>query len=411
MDGLAHGRLREVDGIDRALLYALAAEGAGLEVDGAHDAAVVVVGEDRLLARFGGLDRAHGLTGAAVHAGVGDDVGEAAQGDLEVAGAALDRLDRGAPPDVQVRVVDDLVAVEALAHPGLLVAGRQALAAVVGREDGADARGAAAEEGPPLDELHAVAHLGDLGGGLRAGHAAADDEHLVAAVAVGELVGHGGRVGDGRFDEADRLVGDGVDVVVVHPAAALADVGDLEVQAAGAQLLEAARREVGRAAGEDELAPVAGLHQLEKARLALATAPVTAAQHVGVLARGRLEAVEVDVVHRAGALAEEDERARVGAVGMAVARRGRGRGGGAGRPRPVRPGPVHPRRVRRGPVHPLPVRPGRAHDAVSVLSPGVATATSVSSPSPAGTSGGRASIASTGQLRAQLPQPMQRSSS
>ncbi len=198
----------------------------------------------------------------------------------------------------------------------------------------------------------------------RAGHAATDDEHLVAAVAVSELVGHGGRVGDGRLDEADRLVGDRRDVVVVDPAAALADVGDLEVQAAGAQLLEAARREVGRAAGEDELAPVAGLHQLEQARPALAAAPVAAAQHLGVLARGGLEAVEVDVVHRAGALAEEDER------GL--------RAGG--------------------------------HDAAFALAVGVPTAP-VWLSAPAGTSGGRASIASTGQLRAQLPQPMQRASS
>src|SRR5450756_3157120 len=69
----------------------------------------------------------------------------------------------------------------------------------------------------------------------------------------------GGRVGvgDRRVDDARSFVGDGGDVVAVHPAAALADVGDLELQAARHELLEAARGEVRGAAGADELTPVA----------------------------------------------------------------------------------------------------------------------------------------------------------
>ena len=78
-------RLREVDGLDRALLGALAAEGAGVEVDGAHDAAVVELGEDGLLAGLGRLDLAHRLAGPAVDAGVGHHVGQAADAHLEVA--------------------------------------------------------------------------------------------------------------------------------------------------------------------------------------------------------------------------------------------------------------------------------------------------------------------------------------
>ena len=106
-------------------------------------------------------------------------------------GWPLDRLDRRAPPDVQVGVVDGDVAVEALARAGLGVGGRQALAAVVGGKHGADAGGAAAQERPPLDELDAMAHLGELGGGLRAGHAAADDEHGVEPCRVRASVSAG----------------------------------------------------------------------------------------------------------------------------------------------------------------------------------------------------------------------------
>ena len=155
---------------------------------------------------------------------------------------------------LQVRVVDGDVAVEALARAGLRVGGRQALAAVVGGEHGADAGGAAAEERPPLDQLDVMAHLGELGGGLRAGHAAADDHDGVVALGVAHRVRRGVGVGDRRVDDAGGLVGDRVDVVAVDPAAALADVGDLELEAARQELLEAARGEVRGAAGEDELA-------------------------------------------------------------------------------------------------------------------------------------------------------------
>ena len=162
--------------------------------------------------------------------------------------------------DAEVRVVDGDVAVEALARAGLRVGGRQALAAVVGGEHGADAGGPAAEERPPLDQLDVVAHLGELGGGLRAGDAAADDHDGVVALGVAHRVRGGVRVGDRRVDDAGGLVGDRVDVVAVDPAAALADVGDLELEAARQELLEAARGEVGGAAGEDELpSPSPGL--------------------------------------------------------------------------------------------------------------------------------------------------------
>ncbi len=152
-----------------------------------------------------------------------------------------------------------------------------------------------------------------------------------------------------------------VDVVAVHPAAALADVGDLELQAARRELLEAARGEVHGAAGEDELACAVGFafHELEHLRLADAAAPVGAADHVGVQARVLLKPVEVDVGERAGALAEEYERAPALGVGGAHA------------------------------------------DAPSAAGPdGAASAF-----------GGRASIASAGHPRAQVPQPRHLSSS
>ena len=222
-------RLGEVDGLHRALLRAFAAERARVQVDGADHAAVVELGEDGLLARLRGIDRADRLAGAAVDAVAGDDVGQAADADLEVARVPADRLDGGAAPDVEVGVVDGHVAVEALAGAGLRVGGGQALAAVVGGEHGADAGGAAAEERPPLDELDVVTHLGEFRGGLRAGHAAADDHHGVVALGVADGVGRRVGVGDRRADDAGRLVGHGGRVVAVHPAAALADVGDVEL--------------------------------------------------------------------------------------------------------------------------------------------------------------------------------------
>ena len=176
-------------------------------------------------------------------------------------GCPVTRLDGGAPADREIGVVDGHVAVEALARARLGVAGGQALAAVVGGEHGADAGGAAAEEGPPLDELYRMTHLGELGGGLRAGHAAADDHDRVAALGVGHGVGRRVRVEHRRVDDPHGLVGHGRDVVAVDPAAALADVRDLQLEAAREELLQPARGEVRRAAGEDEL-PVAGLHQL-----------------------------------------------------------------------------------------------------------------------------------------------------
>ena len=237
----ALGRLVEVDGLDGTGLDTGAAEAARLEVDRAHDAAVVELRVDGLVHTVGAHLGAHRLARAAVDAGVGDDVGQAAHDDLEVAGPAAHRLDRGAAPDVQLGVVDGEVAVEALAHARLGVGRRQTLAAVVGREDGADAGGAAAEEGPRLDEVDVVAHLGQLAGGLRAGDAAADHEHRVAATLAGEAVGRRRGVRQGGLDDARRLVAHGGHLVErllravhgsVRPRAALADVGDLELEPA-----------------------------------------------------------------------------------------------------------------------------------------------------------------------------------
>ena len=98
-------------------------------------------------------------------------------------------------------MVDRQVAVEALARAGLGVARGQALTAVVRGEHGADARGAAAEERPPFDELDMVTHLGELGGGLRAGHAAADDHDGVVALGVG----YGGWLRHQRLEASEHL--------------------------------------------------------------------------------------------------------------------------------------------------------------------------------------------------------------
>ena len=81
----ALGALREVDRLHRALLDTSAAEGARVEVHGAHHAAVVELGEYGLAGAVARLLGADALAGAAVDAGVGDDVGQAADGDLEVA--------------------------------------------------------------------------------------------------------------------------------------------------------------------------------------------------------------------------------------------------------------------------------------------------------------------------------------
>ena len=191
---------------------------------------------------------------------------------------------------------------EALARAGLGVGAGQTLAAVVGREHGADAGGTAAQERPPLDQMDAVAHLRELAGRLRAGHAAADHEHAVLAVLAHQRVVAGRGVADGGGDDAGRLAGDGGDVAVVHPACPFADVGDLHLEAAREQAMEATGGEVLRAAGEHE--PPAGrrLHELEQAALALAAAPVAASDHVG-RHETVLERREVDVLHGAGALA------------------------------------------------------------------------------------------------------------
>jgi len=350
-----------------------------------------------LRGRFG----ADCLAEPAVDASVGDHVGQTAECHLEVSRPTVDRLDRGASPDVEIRIVDGLVAVEALAHAGLVVGGRQALAAVVRGKDGADAGGAAAEERPPLDELDPVTHLGEFGGGLRAGDAAADDQHRVLAPAVREHVGSRGGEADGGLDEAQGLACDRVDVVAVDPRAALADVGDLHAQAARGELLEAARGEVGGATGEDEAAFVAPLHDLEHLRPTLAPAPVRAAHDLSLGGDGGGEAVEVDVRHGAGALAEEDARARPG--------RCRGRHRARARRRRTAAHIVH------GVTSPLaaPASVGAAASGVAedvAAPPPVVGNVGVASPV-IESFGASASMASAGQLRAQVPHPRQSSAS
>ncbi len=175
-------------------------------------------------------------------------------------GLAADRLDRRAPPDVQVGVVDRDVAVEALARAGLGVGGRQALAAVVGGKDGADARRAAAEERAALDELDVVAHLRELGGGLRAGDAAADHEHRVDLPLAHELVG-GRRRGTSATASTMRLA---LSVTAASSSPCTQEQpsrmsATLMVQAALHQAVEAPVGEVLRAAGEDERPVAAGL--------------------------------------------------------------------------------------------------------------------------------------------------------
>ena len=351
------GRLREVDGLDGALAGALAAERAGLEVDGADHAAVVELREDRLLAGFGRLDLTDRLAGAAVDARVGDDVGERADAHLEVAGVAGDRLDGGAAVDAEVRVVDGDVAVEALARAGLRVGGGQALAAVVGGEHGADAGGPAAEERPPLDQLDVVAHLGELGGGLRAGHAAADHHDGVVALGVAHRVRRGVRVGDRRVDDAGGLVGDRVHVVAVDPAAALADIGDLELEAARQELLEAARGEVGGAAGEDELPAASPASPSAPASMSSSICAWPTRLHQWVprstsacrpaCCSSRSKSM---LVERAGALAEEHERARWPLPSALMRSPSRRPGRRRRRPEPARrrPSAAAPRSRRRG---------------------------------------------------------------
>ena len=278
---------------------------------------------------------------------------------------------------------------KALAGAGLGVCGRQALAAVVGRKDGADTGGAAAQKRAALDELHVMAHLGELGGGLRAGHAAADHEHRVDLLVAHQLVGRRLGVGQGGVDDPAGLVGDGGDVVTVHPGAALTDVGDAHGKAPLEEAVEAPVGEVLRAAGEDEpalvtgLAPGSSFHELEQPGLALAVAPRHAAQHVGLHAGEHGELVEVDVRQGAGAFTKQHERPG----GRRVARdrtRDRTRDRGA---------------------H------GAAFSAAMAAgAPVVVAAVAMSSWIFSAVSG-LASAACVGQIRAQVPQPRQRSSS
>ena len=279
-----------------------------------------------------------------------------------------DRLDGGAAVDAEVRVVDGDVAVEALARAGLGVGGRQALAAVVGGEHGADAGGPAAEERPPLDQLDVVAHLGELGGGLRAGDAAADDHDGVVALGVAHRVRGGVRVGDRRVDDAGGLVGDRVDVVAVDPAAALADVGDLELEAARQELLEAARGEVGGAAGEDELPP------------SPASPPAPASMSSSICAWPTRLHQWVPRMTSACRPACCSSRSKSMFVSV----------------------PAHSQRSTSGRCGAVAVR-GRHADTPSVVRRPRAGAASAF--------GGRASIASAGQPRAQVPQPRHLSSS
>ena len=241
---------------------------------------------------------------------------------------------------------------EALAHSGLGVRGRQALAAVVGGEDGADPGRPAAEEGAPLDQLDRVPHLGQLGRRLRARDAAADHQHRVDLALAHQLVAVRAGEANGRLDDGRRLARHrrSASVAVVDPGAALADVGDLHLQAARIETLKAARGEILRAAGEDDRAPVVLLGQLEQARLTFAAAPGRAAQHFALLGGGLFEPVEIEVgAHGAGAFAKQD--ARTGAVSVsgahafapAISAAGTGRASAApvGHTRAQAPQPMH----------------------------------------------------------------------
>ncbi len=364
MHGRPSRRLAEVDRLHRAGLGAGAAEGAGLEVDRALNAAVVELAEDRFAARLLATYLANLFADAAVDAVLRDDVRQLAQRDLEIAGPAADRLDAGSAPDVQIGIVDGDVSVEALAHSRLGIGRRQALAAVVGGKDGADAGRAAAQEGPSLDQLDAVPHLRQLGRGLRARDAAADHEHRVDPVLEHQLVVVSPRKLDRRLDDSPRFVGHGLDVAVVlarvHPGTAFADIGHLHAQPPLEQPVKTTVGEVLRAAGEDERPVAVLLHHLEQTRLALAVAPDRRPLDLGCIPESFLEALEIDVLgHRPGALAKK--YARLGSV-LRLAHASSSR---------------------------------RARIRATICSPGTGTA----------------STAPVGQMRAQAPQPMHLSAS
>ncbi len=199
LHGGALRRLGEVDRLDGALLDAGPAEGAGVEVDGAHHAAVVELGEDRLARAVAGhlwADRSRRLL-------------QLMQSPVTMLGSRLRAISKspGRP------LTDSTVVRRQTCRLGSSMATLRwkhlrvpAWASVVGRhwpqslvgKHGADAGGAAAQERAALDELDAMAHLGELDGGLRARHAAADHEHAVDLVRAGQRVGRGAGVAQAR---------------------------------------------------------------------------------------------------------------------------------------------------------------------------------------------------------------------
>jgi hypothetical protein len=253
------GLLVEVDRLGVADVGALAAG------DGDHPRAALVVegvsggdrlGEghvDRLAPRQAEFEFARGRHGAdlgalvAEDAFVGVDVGRLLEDSyLEVPHVAADLLDFAVDHELDLGVLGDLDHLR----------GQDALGAVEGGEGLRELDHVPADRGLPLDENDLVAAVGEIEGRLDAGDASAYDQGAV-------VDGEGQRLEilvsadplHGAFGDLLRLFRP-LRLVLVNPAALLADIGDfaLELVDAGplGGIAESLLVEIGAAAGDDD---------------------------------------------------------------------------------------------------------------------------------------------------------------
>ena len=250
-------------------------------------------------------DGAHGGALAAAHALLVHVTGAMADGHAELAGRPAD-----------LRHVGERVDVDAAVGRGVGEARREAAhGAVLGREGLREPGHVAADALLAFDQMHLDAGVGQLLGGREPGDAPADHQHR--AVEEGALPGQVALVaqaGDGALDDLLGLLLGPLGLVLVHEAAALADVAEGDGVLAQAQLardaLEGRALEARRAAGDDEVVQAALFHGLLDHRAALGAAHELVDVHLDDAVEGtdvvgeRLEVDDPGDV--AAALAEED---------------------------------------------------------------------------------------------------------
>jgi len=221
-----------------------------------------------------------------------DVAGPLADRDLEIAHVARDLLDLGARVQRDVRVLGHLD------HPRR----EDALRAVEGRERLGQARHLAADRRFAFDQRHRHSRVGDVQGGLDAGHPAADDQRLAGH---GDLDRFQGPVvadfGHGDPDQIHRF-GRGASPFGMDPRAVLADVRHLDQVRIQARVLrrfaERLQVHVRRAGGDHDAVQLLGGDRVTDQLLArigthvLVDPRATHARQVGRLFR---HALHVDI--------------------------------------------------------------------------------------------------------------------